>query len=302
MKKPFLFLAFSLATVAMASAAPLKIVASFLPLYAHVKTIGGDRVEVVCLARNGVDPHDFAPKPSDLKAIAGADLLVVNGLGMESWLDGVIKEAASTKLVFVDSSWGIAPKHNPTYVKVPGLPKGEDQDVNGVNPHAWLDPVLAQQQVRTILAMMDKFDPADAPYFDANAKAYLAQIAALDVDFLSLFTTLSAGSMNLVTFHDAFPYFAARYGLNYLGSIEEFPEKAPSPQALAHLVDLIKAHHVKVLFAEKGYEPKLLRTIAEQTGATVAELDTIEVGEPVADAYLVRMQANLDALRKAWSN
>jgi ABC-type Zn uptake system ZnuABC Zn-binding protein ZnuA len=105
---------------------------------------------------------------------------------------------------------------------------------------------------------------------------------------------------NLITFHDAFPYLARRYGLNYVGYIEAFPEKDPTPGQLKSLVGAIGKHQVKVLFAETGYSPAILRSLAEQTGARVAELDTLEVGEANPDAYLIRMRNNLKALQKAW--
>ncbi len=279
-------------------AAPLRVVASFLPLYATTKSIVGDRAEVTQLAQAGVGPHEFSPKPSDLKTLAAADLLVVNGVGLEEWLDKTVQEVGSPKLVVVDASFGIAARANPATVAVPDGAKGDDEGGTGANPHVWLDPVLEKKQAENILAALRKADPANAAYYAANEAAYAAKLDALDADFRALFATLK--EKNLLTFHDAFPYFAARYGLNYLGSVEEFPEKAPTPRALAHIVDLIKANHVKVVFAEEGYEPKILRTLAEQTGATVAQLDTLEVGEPDAGAYLTRMRANLDALRKAW--
>lgn len=285
-------------SVSLSQAAPLKIVASFLPLYATTKSIVGDRAEVSQLARAGVGPHEFAPKPSDLKTLAGADLLVVNGVGLEEWLDKTVKEVGSAKLVVVNASAGIAARPNPATLPVPDGVKSDDEGDSGANPHVWLDPVLEKKQAANILAAVEKADPANAAYYAANAQAYAAKLDALDADFRALFAGLK--ETNLITFHDAFPYFAARYHLHYLGSIEEFPEKAPSPRALAHVVDLIKQHHVTVLFAEEGYEPKLLRTLAAQTGAVVSEIDTLEVGEPDAGAYLTRMRANLDALKKAW--
>jgi ABC-type Zn uptake system ZnuABC Zn-binding protein ZnuA len=287
-----------LATVALGGAAPLRIVASFLPLYATTKTIVGDRAEVFQLARAGVGPHEFAPKPSDLKTLSTADLLVVNGVGLEEWLDKTVKEVGSPRLVVVNASAGIAARANPATLPVPDGVKSDDEGETGANPHVWLDPVLEKKQAENILAAVRKADPANADYYTANERAYVAKLDALDADFRTLFASVK--DTNLITFHDAFPYFAARYHLHYLGSIEEFPEKAPSPRALAHIVDLIKADHVKVLFAEEGYEPKLLRSLAAQTGAVVSEIDTLEVGEPDADAYLTRMRANLDALKKAW--
>ncbi len=295
MKRGLFLLALLLGVLPLSlPAAPLRVVASFLPLSAAALSIGGDRVEVSQLAGQGVGPHEFSPKPSDLKKLAGADLLLVNGLGLEEWLQEAVRKIGSSRLKVVDVSAAISPLEDPTELKL----SGETKRAEGANPHAWLDPVLAQKQA---LAIRDAFvaaDPANAAFYAANAEQYLAQLRELDEAFRAALARLP--SRDLITFHDAFPYFAARYGLNYLGSVEEFPEKSPSPRALARLVDLIQSHHVKVVFSEEGYAPKLLDTIAEQSGAKVAEIDTLEVGPAEADGYLRRMRSNLAVLQKAW--
>jgi len=293
--KKCLLLLFALLPLA-ANAAPLRIVTSFLPLSAATLSIVGDRAEVSQLTGQGVGPHEFEPKPSDLKKITRADLLIVNGLGLEGWLDDVVEKVGGSHLKVVDASAGIVPLENPSELKLTGGSDGKTAD--GANPHAWLDPVLAKQQAAAILAAVQAADPANASYYAANAQAYASKLDQLNADFAAELAKLP--SRDLITFHDAFPYFAARYGLNYLGSVEEFPEKAPSPRELGHLVDLINARHVRVIFAEEGYEPKLLQTIAAQTGAKVANIDTLEVGPPGANGYLERMRSNLAVLQKAW--
>ncbi len=296
MKKSLLGLLFLGLLGLGAQAAPLRIVTSFLPISAATLSIVGDRAEVSQLTGQGVGPHEFEPKPSDLRKIADADLLIVNGLGLEGWLDDVVHKIGNPNLKVIDASAGIAPLENPTELKLSGPSDAKTAD--GANPHAWLDPVLAKQQAATILAAVQAADPANASYYAANAQAYFAKLDQLNADYAAELAKLP--SRDLITFHDAFPYFAARYGLNYLGSVEEFPEKAPSPRELGHLVDLINQHHVRVVFAEEGYEPKLLQTIAEQTGARLAQIDTLEVGPASADGYLDRMRSNLAVLQKAW--
>ena len=293
MKKSLLFLfglaVLTVAAQAQAGTAPLRIVTSFLPISAATLSIVGDRAEVSQLTGQGVGPHEFEPKPSDLRKIADADLLIVNGLGLEGWLDAVVHKVGDAHLKVVDASAGIAPLENPTELKLSGPSDAKTAD--GANPHAWLDPVLAKQQAAAILAAVEAADPA-------NAQAYFAKLDQLNADFAAELAKLP--SRDLITFHDAFPYFAARYGLNYLGSVEEFPEKAPSPRELGHLVDIINSHHVRIVFAEEGYEPKLLQTIAGQTGAKLAQIDTLEVGPASANGYLERMRSNLAVLQKAW--
>jgi ABC-type Zn uptake system ZnuABC Zn-binding protein ZnuA len=157
---------------------------------------------------------------------------------------------------------------------------------------------VAIRQVATIAEALAARDPVHAETYRANAARYTAELEKLDAEFSATLEPLP--DKNLITFHDAFPYLARRYGLNYVGYVEAFPEKDPTPRQLKALIDAIRRLNVKVLFAEVGYEPKILTALAEQTGAKVAELDTLEVGEADPQAYLIRMRANLRALQKAW--
>lgn len=228
---------------------------------------------------------------------------------MEDWLGEIVKASGNPALIVVDTSVGINLLEDPVKLEIEAVahdkpePHGHDHDDHahpgGMNPHIWLDPVIAQQQVATILLALQKADPHRGAVFEANAQAYIKQLIALDAEFRERLEPLS--NKNLVTFHEAFPYLAARYGLNYVGAIAEFPERDPTPQQLAALVDEIKRLRVGVLFSEQGYAPSLLRRIAAQTGARVSQLDTLEVGQGSAEAYLLRMRANLDALTIAFS-
>jgi zinc/manganese transport system substrate-binding protein len=291
----------------------LQVLVSFLPLYAHAKSIAGDLADVRMLLDKNADPHDFEFKPSDVKKVAGADVFITNGVGLEEWLDDLLKNAANSGLRLVDASKGIELLDNPGEFFAAAGDEPEHEHEHGhagdaaadehhhhgeKNPHLWLDPVSARAQAENILAALVAADPKNADAYRRNAAAYFAELEKLDRDFRESMGRLT--EKNLVTFHDAFPYLAKRYGFNYLGCIEEFPEQDPKPNDLKALVAAIREHRVKVIFAETGYSPKLLEEIARQSGATVAELDTLEIGEPAADAYLERMRANLAALAKAW--
>jgi len=307
----FYILAFSALNL-QAQDKKLRVITTFLPLYAHTQSITGDLADVRLLLGKETGPHNYELKPSDILKMAKADLFIINGLGLEDWLAGLLEKAANPRLVLVDSSSGVTLLDSPNPVELPSIPHtAHDHDHpnhvhdqscqghgEGRNPHIWLDPVIAQQQVQTITAALCKADPKNAAAYEKNAQAYLAKLKQLDADFAKRLNLLP--NKNLITFHDAFPYMAQRYGLNYIGFIEQFPEKDPKPNQLAALVKAIKSNKVKVLFAESGYSPKLLESIAQQSGATVASLNTLEVGEPSADAYLVLMRENLKALETAW--
>ena len=283
----------------------LKVVTSFLPIQSHTLAIAGDKADVKQLLGKDTGPHDFQLTPADVKRLSDADLLIINGVGIEEWLGELIKKSGNKNLVVVDTSKGIKLVESPEEIEI-----GHDHTHaldhehshshgDGANPHIWLDPVIAKKQAANIVAALQKADPANASAYADNGKAYEAKLAALDSDYRTTLAPLP--NKNLVTFHDAFPYLAARYKLNYVGAISEFPEKDPSPKQLAALVDKIRSLKVGVLFAEEGYAPGLLKKIAAQTGAKVSELDTLEVGQGTPTAYLDRMGTNLDSLRKAFA-
>ena len=298
-------LAFATLAVAMAqSPAPkaekLNIVTSFLPVQSHTLAIAGDHANVKQLLAKDTGPHDFQLTPADVKKLSDADLLIINGAGIEEWLGELIKKSGNKNLVVVDTSNGIKLVESPEEIEIGhSHSHAHDHDHgDGANPHIWLDPVIAKKQAANIVAALQKADPSNASAYAQNGKVYEAKLSALDSDYRSTLAPLP--NKNLETFHDAFPYLAARYKLNYVGAISEFPEKDPAPKQLAALVDKIRSLKVGVLFAENGYAPGLLKKIAGETGAKVSELDTLEVGQGTPTAYLDRMGANLESLRKAF--
>ncbi|GAB4166645.1 MAG: metal ABC transporter substrate-binding protein [Terrimicrobiaceae bacterium] len=282
----------------------LRVVTSFLPMQSHAAAIAGDRADVIQLLDKETGPHDFQLTPGDVRKLADADLFVINGVGLEDWLDKLVAQAGNKNLKVVDTSQGITLLESPEAVfDRHGHSHGHDHHGHdhggGPNPHVWLDPVLAKEQAGAILQALIAADPANRSAYKANAAAYFQKLDALDSDFRSAISALR--NRNLVTFHDAFPYLAKRYGLNYVGYVEEFPEKDPSPKQLAALVQKIREIQVGVIFAEEGYTPNLLERIAEQTGARVSALDTLEVGVGSPTAYIERMQKNLAAMQGAFS-
>ena len=276
-----------------AASGKLRVLTSFLPLQSHTAAIAGGLVSVEQLLTKDAGPHDFQFTPADVRKLAEADLFIVNGQGLEQWLEVLVTKAASPQLVLVDCSATIKPEPNPK-------PMGSGAiHTAGGNPHFWLDPLLAKTQATTILGALQKAAPTHSAAFAENAAAYLKKLDALHEEFRTVLDPLP--NKNLVTFHDAFPYLATRYGLNYVGCVAEFPEKDPPPQQLAALIEAIRAAKPGVIFAESGYAPSLLTEIARQTGTRVSQLDTLEIGDGNADAYLKRMRNNLASLHTAFT-
>ncbi|MEM9444711.1 MAG: zinc ABC transporter substrate-binding protein [Verrucomicrobiota bacterium] len=288
----------------------LRVVTSFLPIQSHTTAIAGDMAQVEQLLDKEAGPHDFQLTPSSVRKLAEADLFIINGAGIEDWLDELIKKAGNKNLVIVDTSKGIRLLDNPEEILTDAgdhrahdhkhHDHGHDHShADGKNPHTWLDPVIALKQAEIISKALQKADSSNASIYQANTKAYIAELKKLDADFASALAPLP--NKNLVTFHEAFPYLAERYELNYVGAISKFPEKDPSPKQLAALVDKIKELRIGVLFCEEAYAPELLKKIAGQTGAKVSTLNTLEVGQGNATAYISLMRANLVALRAAFT-
>ena len=265
----------------------LKIVTSFYPMYLDVLNItrGVSGVEVV----NMTPPqtgclHDYQLTPEDMKLLETADIFVVNGLGMESFLDKVTEARPNLKIINASDSPEIVP------IMEDGVP----------NPHVWMSLTYSIQQVKNILSKLSEFDPKRADKYRMHALEYVDELTTLrDEMHLSLDILQNK---DIVTFHEAFPYLAAEFKLNIVEVIEREPGTEPTPQELAETIEKINALPVKVIFTEPQYSPKAAETIARETGAKIFELDPIVTGEAKAENlmdYVDRMLANTLTLIKA---
>jgi len=275
----------------------LRIVTTFLPIYVFTKNVAGDYADVENLLPPGVGPHDYAFTPGDFRKVASADVIVANGLGLESWMTDLISSSGA-KAKLIEAGKGIVTTDfGDTTTVAGGASSGEDV---GVNPHVWLDPVLAKTEVANIAEALARSDSSHAAGYRRNAAEYSKKLEALDAEYRTALAGLA--NKDFVSFHPAFDYLASRYGLNGLAVVEEFPGKEPGAKYLASLVDLIKARQVQVLFSEPQFSPKIVETVAAETGARVYALDTGEVGDLSADSYIKIMEENLKVLVRAFSS
>ncbi|HSW81626.1 MAG TPA: zinc ABC transporter substrate-binding protein [Candidatus Saccharimonas sp.] len=260
----------------------ITVSASFYPLYEFAKQVGGDRVSVTNITPAGAEPHDFEPTPQTLLTTQNADLFIYNGGTMEPW---VSKFLPDYKHVAVKASEHIA----------------LHQTTEGNDPHFWLDPVLAQQIVNNIRDGLGKVQPASKDYFAKNAAAYNKQLAALDTQIKNGLRTCQ--TRTIVTSHDAFSYYAERYGLNAVAIAGMDPSEEPSAAKLAELSDLVKQQNVQYVFFESLVSPKLADTIAQETGTKTAVFDPLEGltddAQKAGKNYSSVQQDNLAALRTA---
>jgi ABC-type Zn uptake system ZnuABC Zn-binding protein ZnuA len=261
----------------------LKVVTTTTVFADIISNVGGDRVSVLSIIPAGAGPEDYEPKPDDARKLAYANLIVSNGVGLDAFLDRLIDaagEQSARRLVLGD---GI-----PT-IEVAGEP----------NPHFWLDPTMVvDHYLPAIATTLSEIDPTGAATYEANRSAYAAKVLDLDAATRAKIETIPPANRKLVTFHDAFPYFAAHYGLELIGVIVANVGQEPTAAQLAALVDTVKASGTKAVFSEAQFNPDLARTLADEAGVTqvVTTLYNDTVGPPPVDTYVTMMEWNVDQI------
>ena len=292
----FLAGVFSLASIAAAEG-KLQVVASFLPAYSLTSEIAGEHAEVKHLLAGSGSLHDYQLTPRDMRQLSAADLIVINGLGMESFLDrALVNLGAKAGGKVVEMSEGLA-------TGLIAAPHAHDHGAaahdhrHDFNPHIWLDPLLAAHAVTNISRALQKADPTHAAEYRKNAAELVGRLHELDREIGQ--KTAGVKEVPFVTYHNAFPYFVRRYGLKLVGVVEEVPEVTPSPREMRRLLQTIRESGAKALFTEPKEASRLAEQIAKDTGLKLAELDPLETGEPRPNAYVERMRQNVENLVQA---
>ncbi len=287
-----------------------KIVTTFLPVHLFTQAVVGDTGEVEILISPGAEVHDYQATPDDAKLLAQADVLVENGLGMEEFLSGLIANAGNSKLQQINASEGIKvieeehEKHEHEEEEHGHHDEHEhEEEEHGHhheegNPHVWLDPVLAQQQVETIRDGLIAIYPNNADRYRTNAEAYIQQLQQLDNEFQQRLAPVKG--CNFITFHDAFPYLAQRYGLQQ-EAILEIPEDSITPQDIQRVQQVANRYQVKALLTEPGIEDKRIQQISSDLNLSLEAIDPLESGETDPQYYFQVMRGNLEALERACS-
>jgi zinc transport system substrate-binding protein len=278
--------------------ARIVILTSFAPVRCFASNVAGDVADVSVLVPPNAGPHDYSFSPADIQKIAKADVLVINGAGLENWLQRGIKSAGRKDLLMVDTSAGINLITGVDVRPLPGVHSEPDPDAGGTNPHIWLSPINAIKQVENIRDALVSRDPANAETYRANAVAYIRELQSLDNEIRA--ATHSFPNRNLITFHDTFPYFARDYGFNVVATFEEFPGKEPSPKAIEQLRKTIADGNVCALFSEPQYSAKAMQVIGKELKVPVVQLDPMETGDGSKDFYERVTRKNMDALVEAF--
>jgi len=261
------------------------IVTSFYPMYVATINItqGVDGVTVTNMTKPQTGClHDYQLMTEDMKTLEKADAFVINGAGMESFLDKVVEQQKNLKII--DASKGIE------------LLKDDDEE----NPHVWLSVTDAILQVKNIAEQLKAADPKHADAYEKNAAAYIKKLEALKAEMHAELDTVP--NKDIVTFHEAFPYFAKEFGLNIISVVEREPGTEPTPAELQATIEQVKKLPVKVLFTEPQYSPSAAETIARETGAKIYTLDPVVTGEAndqALNAYIDTMKKNMETLKTA---
>lgn len=263
----------------------LNVVASFSILGDFVRNVGGDRVNVTTLVGADGDVHVYTAAPADAKRVAEAKLVIVNGLGLEGWLPRLVQSSGS-KAQVVTASAGIVP-----------LKLGSAAD-----PHAWQSVPNAKVYVTDIANALAAAAPDDADLFRAQAKAYLEKLETLDREVREAIARIPPDRRKVISTHDAFGYFSAEYGIQFIAPLGVSTETEPSARDIAGIIGQIKAQKIPAVFLENISDDRLIRRIAAETGAKVGGTlisDGLTGEKGPAPTYIDMVRHNIKALTSA---
>lgn len=281
----------------------IQVETTFYPMYEFAKEVVGNKGDVDLIIPAGTEPHDFEPSAKDLAKISKADVFVYNSSALEKWasdIDSVDKD----KTEVIEASKGITLMN--------GVAEEEDgsddsssieasTDANTMDPHVWLDPVLAIKEVETIRDQLSKKYPDDKATFEKNAASYITKLKALDQDYQTAFKDVS--NKSFVTQHAAFGYLAKQYGLTQEAIAGISPDQEPSASRLSELKEYVEKNNVQVIYFEENASSKVAETLASETGVKLTVLNPLEslTNKQIknGETYLTVMQDNLNALKES---
>ncbi len=283
--------------ICVAQAKPIRVLTSFLPVYIFTKNVVGKSPHVVveCLLPGHVDPHEYQMRPSDMRKIIGADLVILSGLGMEGFLTKTLAKRRA-KGVVLESAEGLS--LIPTEEEEEGHRHGEHRHDGEFNGHTWVSPEMAKGQVLNIARFLAEADPAGAAAYKRNAAAYVERLEALSAELKALLG--EKPSKKVVTFHNAFDYLAREAGMEIAGVIYPSPGENPSAGDLASLMARMKKEKITIIFTEPTASRSIVGIVAKETGARVYTLDPLAMGKLDEGYYEEGMKRNIEILRKAF--
>lgn len=275
-----------------AAQARFRAVATFSILWDLVRNIGGKSVAATTLVGRNGDVHVYVPTPGDVKMVAVADVVFVNGLGLEGWLDRLVA-ASGTHARLVIASDGVKPRH--------GSGAG---DRAGIDPHAWQSVANAKIYAGNIHDALSAVDPAGKDDYDANATIYLGKLDTLDTEIRASIERIPVQRRKIVTTHNAFGYFSDAYGIEFIAPEGLSTDAEPSARSMAKLIEQIRREKIPAVFIENVADPRLMRRIVEETGAKIGGVlysDALSPPDGPAATYIDLMRNNVRELTRALS-
>lgn len=276
---------FAVITPLHAEADRLPVVASFSILGDLVKSVGGERIDLATVVGPEGDAHVYQPTPNDGRKLAAAKVVFVNGLGFEGWIDRLIA-ASKTKARVITVGRSVVPR----------------TDAEGTDPHAWQNVANAKIYVANIRDALIEADPAGAEAYRANAERYAAELDALDAEIQREAAAIPEERRRVVSTHDAFGYFAARYGLEFIAPQGVSTESEASARDIARIIDAVRKNRVPAVFLENIVDPRFAKRIAAETGAKVGGTlysDALSDAKGPAATYIDLMRHNMRELTNA---
>lgn len=283
----------------------LKIVTTFPPLFSFVSNLADESAVITNLVPPGASVHTWEPSASALKQLSGADLLVMNGLELEHFMEDILESVQNPKLKIIVTSDAVQNEWMELDPMLELEEEGEhEMEVHphgGTDPHVWLSPALAVKQVEAIRDALMQIDTEKAVIYQANTASYVAELKRLDQDIRSRLNVVT--KKDFIVFHGAYGYFLKEYGLDAYQKtvIEPFPGKEPTASYFSSLIDLIDEEGVSVIFTEPQFNPRVVQNIQEETGAKSFEIDPIGL-ELSKEAYIKNINAITDAFVKAFTD
>jgi zinc/manganese transport system substrate-binding protein len=279
------------------SSGAIPVVATTTQLGDIVRAVGGSSVDVHQILQPNSDPHEYEPRPADVQATAGAKLVIESGDNLDRWMGEVVGEAGGSPAVLT-----LSPEHTP--YRVPGETTGPE--ASAYDPHWWHDPRNVESAVGAVRDALTEAEPAHASALRRSADAYVAKVKRLDAGIASCFARVPAARRKLVTSHDAFNYFAKRYGITVVGAVipSQSTQAQPSARQMSKLAALVEREGVKAVYPESSLNPKLVQAIARQTGARAGYTlygDTLGRAGSAGDTYLHMERANADAMVRGFT-
>ena len=284
------------APAAASEARPLRAVASFSILGDLVREVGGSHVAVTTLVGPDSEAHGFSPSPVDARKLAEADIVFVNGLGLEGWLDRLIR-ASGTRAPVVVATTGVTPIQ-----ALDGHDHSDGPGGHAADPHAWQNVANVRIYVANIRDGLTKVDPAQAAAYQDAAAAYLAKLDSLDRDVRATIATIPPENRRIITTHDAFGYFAAAYGLRFIAPQGISTDSEASPRDVAAIIRQIRRDRVPAVFLENISDPRQMEQIARESGARIGGKvysDALSGPDGSAPTYIDMMRANVRAFAAA---